>query len=374
VRLREAFALFRGQREFHVDVIGRRRVWFLLSGALLLLSLGGLFVRQLNLGIDFRGGAILQYENRTGVTADDVRETMARFDREDAVVQLVGGGEEIDIRTESLGEDRAALIGALARQAGVEPSDISVEDIGPRWGQQISAKALQGLLIFLAVVSLYITLRFEWKMAVGALAALLHDLTITAGFYALVGREVTPETVIAILTILGYSLYDTVVIFDKIKENAESQALVARETYSGAVNLSLNQVMMRSFNTSLATLFPIGTLLLFGGETLKDFAFALFIGVIVGAYSSIFVAAPVVAILKEREPRMARLRERAVQRGARPALRAVPSRDGGEEPEELEAVGAPVSSSGRSPAGTRPGGARRKAPGKKKPRSKKKRR
>ena len=373
MRLRDALALFRGQREFHLDVVGRRRTWFILSGALLLLSLVGLFVMRLNLGIDFRGGAILQYENRSGITADDIRETLGRFDREDAVIQLVGGGD-ITVRTESLGEDRTELLEALARQAGVEPSDISVEDIGPRWGRQISTKALQGLLIFLGLVTIYLSLRFEWKMAIGALVALLHDLTITAGVYALTGREVTPETVIAILTILGYSLYDTVVIFDKIKENTDSQALVARETYSGAVNLSLNQVMMRSFNTSLATLFPIGTLLLFGGDTLKDFAFALFVGVMVGAYSSIFVAAPVVAWLKEREPRLARLRERAVQRGARPTLRAVPAGDVEATEEELEAVGAPASrprpagpAGGRAPA-------RRKQAGKKKPRSKKKRR
>jgi preprotein translocase subunit SecF len=342
------------------------------SGALLLVALVGLFVRQLNLGIDFRGGAILQYENPAGVTADDVRATLARFDREDAVIQQVGDGE-INIRTESLGEDRAELLEALAEQASVEPSDISVEDIGPRWGQQISSKALQGLLIFLGVVSIYISLRFEWKMAIAALVALFHDLIITAGVYALTGREVTPETVIAILTILGYSLYDTVVIFDKIKENAESQALVARETYSGAVNLSLNQVMMRSFNTSLVTLFPIGTLLLFGGETLKDFAFALFVGVLVGAYSSIFVAAPLVALLKEREPRLARLRDRATQREARPALRAVPSPDRGEA-DDLETVGAPVSTAGRSQGRPRPSGSRRKAAPKKKPRSKRKRR
>jgi preprotein translocase subunit SecF len=373
VKLREAIALFRGQREFHLDVVGRRRRWFLLSGVMLLVSLVGLLVMQLNLGIDFRGGAILEYENRAGVTADDIRQTLARFDREDAVIQLVGGGE-VTVRTESLGEERTELLEALARQAGVEPSDISVEDIGPRWGQQISAKALQGFLIFLGVVSVYLSLRFEWKMAVAALAAMFHDLIITAGIYALTGREVTPETVIAILTILGYSLYDTVVIFDKIKENTESQALVARETYSGAVNLSLNQVMMRSFNTSLATLFPIGTLLLFGGDTLKDFAFALFVGVIVGAYSSIFVAAPIVAILKEREPRLARLRDRAVQRGARPALRALPGRDGGAAEEELEAVGAPVA----RPRPARTAGTstptRRKTSGRKKPRSKKKRR
>src|SRR5438874_2778493 len=154
-------------------------------------------------------------------------------------------------------------------------------------------------------------------MAIGAIAALVHDLIITAGIYALVGREVTPETVIAILTILGYSLYDDVVIFDKIKENTESVALVARDTYAGVVNLSLNQTLMRSVNTSLVVLLPIGSLLVFGGQTLKDFAFALFIGVASGTYSSIFVAAPVLALLKEREPRYQQARARAQVRGTR---------------------------------------------------------
>ncbi|MGH2682233.1 MAG: protein translocase subunit SecF [Actinomycetota bacterium] len=373
MRFRHAVELFRGQREFHLDIIGRRRIWFLLSGAFLVLSLGGLFLRGLNLGIDFRGGAIIEYENRTGVTADDVRDTLTRFDRE-AVIQVIGG-QDVSIRTETLGEDRAELLEALAEQAGIETADISVSDIGPRWGQQISQKALQGLLISLVVVSLYITLRFEWKMAAGALVAMVHDLAITAGVYALVGREITPETVIAILTILGYSLYDTVVIYDKIKENSESAALVARETYSGAVNLSLNQVLMRSVNTTLTTLFPIGTLLFLGGETLKNLAFALFVGMAIGAYSSIFVAAPVLAVLKEREPRLARVRERAAQRETRPALRAVPSPRSEQGGEQLEPVGAPLSAASPRPQGrSRPAGARRKAGGKKKSRSKKKRR
>jgi preprotein translocase subunit SecF len=197
-----------------------------------------------------------------------------------------------------------------------------VEDVGPKWGQQISVKALQGLIIFLVAVTIYISFRFEWKMAIGGLAALFHDLIITAGVYALFGLEVTPETVIAILTILGYSLYDTVVIFDKIKENTGSLALVARETYAGAVNISLNQVLMRSFNTTLTTLFPVGALMLFGGETLQSFAFALFIGLGLGAYSSVFVAAPIVAVLKEREPRLSEIRDRVTRRGDLAAVRA----------------------------------------------------
>ncbi|HEX9891188.1 MAG TPA: protein translocase subunit SecF [Actinomycetota bacterium] len=319
--VRSALSTFRGHRDFHLNLIGRRRLWFSISAVLIVISVAGLLIRQLNLGIDFRGGTLLEYANERGVTTDQVRVTLARFGHEDAVVQIVDQ-DQISVRTGTLGDRRGEVTEALAIQAGIPASGISAQIIGPKWGQQISEKALQGLIIFLIVVSIYIAFRFEWKMAAAAIVALFHDLTITAGVYALVGREVTPETVIAILTILGYSLYDTVVIFDKIKENAESQALVTREGYSGTVNLSLNQVFMRSVNTSITTLLPIGTLLFFGGDTLKNFAFALFVGVAVGTYSSIFVAAPVLAVLKEREPRMQQIRQRVTAR--RPALAAVP--------------------------------------------------
>jgi preprotein translocase subunit SecF len=370
VKFRDAVALFRGQRDFHLDIIGKRRWWFMLSAFLLLISAGGLFLRELNLGIDFEGGALIEYENRAGVTVQEVQETMAQFDRADAIVQIVDG-REVSIRTESLGDQRSAILDTLAEDAGIATSDINVQDVGPRWGAQISRKALQGLFIFLVVVSIYVWLRFEWKMSVAALIAMFHDLIITAGVYALVGREVTPETVIAILTILGYSLYDTVVIFDKIKENAESLSLVSKETYSGTVNLSLNQVMMRSVNTSLVTLLPIGALLLFGGDTLKNFAFALFVGLALGAYSSIFVAAPVVAVLKEREPRMAQIRTRAVQRERpRPALQAVPTAEAAEGEPELQAVAAQGRSPGSGPR--RQAAPRRK--GRKRPRSGKRKR
>jgi len=214
---------------------------------------------------------------------------------------------------------------ALADEGGISVEEINEQDVGPTWGSTISRKAIISLIVFLVLVTLYITLRFEVKMAAGALIALGHDVIITAGTFALVGREVSPETVIAILTILGFSLYDTVVIYDKVKENTELAAVVARDTYSGVVNASLNQVFMRSVNTSLVVLLPIGALLLFGGQTLKDFAFALFVGVAIGAYSSIFVAAPILAVLKEREPRYEQIRARAQARAARPGLRAVPS-------------------------------------------------
>ncbi len=226
--------------------------------------------------------------------------------------------------TTSTSRETVLLLNALAKEAGIQPEEISVTDVGPTWGGTISRKALIGLIVFLLLVSVYISLRFEPKMAISALVAVGHDLIITAGVFALTGREVSPETVVAILTILGYSLYDTVVIFDKIKENTESVALVSRETYSGVVDISLNQTLMRSVNTSLVVLLPIGALLLFGGETLKDFAFALFVGVAAGTYSSIFVASPLLALLKEREPRYQQIRAR-VESKVRPPLRVVGS-------------------------------------------------
>jgi len=272
------------------------------------------------------------------------------------------------------------LKAALARRAGISVNDINGQEVSATWGSTISRKALVALIVFLLLVSVYIALRFEWKMAAGALVALAHDLIITAGIYALVGREVTPETVIAILTILGYSLYDTVVIFDKVKENTETASLVAREGYSNVVNMSLNQTLMRSVNTSLVVLFPIGALLLFGGATLKDFAFALFIGVASGTYSSIFIAAPALALLKEQEPRYQSIRARAEARTARPGLRAVPAGRGlREDRRELEPAGVSARpgeertpASGATPAGTRTrsGGQKKK----KKPQGKPKRR
>ncbi|HEX9824027.1 MAG TPA: protein translocase subunit SecF [Actinomycetota bacterium] len=360
MNLRKAIGHFRGHEEFHVDFIGRRRIWFALSAALLLLSLIGLFVLQLNFGIDFEGGALLEYDNREGVSAEDVRGVLSDFGRDDAIVQLVEDGERISIRTESLGDERTEMVKALSDLTGDPTPDLTV--IGPKWGEQISKKALQGLLIFLLVVTLYITFRFEWKMAIAAIVALFHDLVITAGVYALVGREVTPETVIAILTILGYSLYDTVVIFDKVKENSESATLVAREGYGGMVNLSLNHVLMRSVNTSLTVLLPVTALLFLGGETLKDFAFALLVGVGVGTYSSIFVAAPVLAVLKGREQRFAQIQARSDRRSERAPARA-------EASEELQPASRRASATTTLPT---PAGVPRARKPKKKPRAKRK--
>ena len=366
--LRTAVATFRGQRVPAFRIIEHRKRWVVLSGLIIVLSLTGLFVRHLNLSIDFKGGALIEYEDKSGVSADAVRGTMGEFDRGDAEVQVVNG-TDVSIRTRSLNTmrdtQREALFDALAKQGGVTADDINVQDVGPTWGSQISRKMVQALVVFLVLVTVYISFRFEWKMAIAAQTTLVHDVLITAGVYALVGREVTPNTVIAILTILGYSLYDTVVIFDKVKENTESTALVAANGYSGVVNMSLNQTLMRSVNTSLVVLLPILSLLLFGGDTLKDFAFALFVGVVSGTYSSIFVAAPLLAFLKEREPRYRLTRAKAGARSARAASKR-PASKAEPEPAAVAAVGARASN--------RPQASRPKKKKKKKPAAKRRRR
>jgi preprotein translocase subunit SecF len=321
VNLRTAIDTYRGHTIPHLPIVERQNTWFAFSGVLIALSLVGLLFVQLNLSIDFKGGTQLSYPLRIPVTAEDITALLAENGHGDAEVQIVNG-DEVKARTGALTRaEREPLLAALAEQAGVSPDEISDEVIGPTWGAEISRKALIGLAVVLVAISLYIAIRFEPKMAAGAMAALLHDVVITGGIYALVGREVTPETVIAILTILGFSLYDTVVIYDKIKENTEAPALLTRYGYAGVVNLSLNQVLMRSVNTSLVVLLPILSLLFFGGETLKDFAFAMFIGVAIGAYSSIFIAAPVLVLLKQREPRYQDLEARRQTRELRAAAK-----------------------------------------------------
>jgi preprotein translocase subunit SecF len=341
--LASAFDTFRGYRTPTFDIVQRRRTWFLLSGAVLALAVIGLLFRGLNYSIDFTGGSLIQYPIASGVTVEDVRTVLARepFERGAAEIQIVGG-DRVSIRTTAItdlsAEERAQLVDALAEQAGIAPDDVSTQVVGPTWGEQITRQAVIGLAIVLIAIAIYVTFRFEWKMAVGALVAMVHDVVITAGVYALTGRQVSPPTVIAILTILGFSLYDTVVIYDKVKENTESPAFLAKDTYEGVANLSMNQVLMRSVNTSLVVVLPVLSLLLFGGETLKDFAFAMLVGVITGAYSSIFVAVPILVILKEREPRYRQHRARLEGRVGERRLRAVPPPAA--EPSEPAAVGA----------------------------------
>jgi preprotein translocase subunit SecF len=340
-----ASRLYHGETSY--DIVGRRRLWFTISGVLVLISLVSLVVPGLNFGIDFKGGAVFRVQPTHAVTEAQVRGAfgpVAEFVQvtEDNPVQVI-------VQTEVVPQPEVARIRTeLAKVAGVQVNAVSTSTVGSKWGSTVSRKAVIALLAFLVAVTLYVSLRMEFKMAVAALVALLHDLIITAGIYALARFEVTPATVIALLTILGYSLYDTVVVFDKVRENTGSLTAMSRTTYSQATNLAVNQTMMRSLNTSLASLLPILGLLLvgsylLGAETLKDLALALFVGVAAGAYSSIFIAPPLVAMWKEKEPRYAQLRARverlatqgpAAERPERPVRAAAGSarRTGGPAP------------------------------------------
>jgi preprotein translocase subunit SecF len=208
----------------------------------------------------------------------------------------------------------------LARLARTNATAVSVNDVGPSWGKDVTNKARTSLIVFFVIITAYISFRFEWKMAVAALAAVVHDILVTVGVYSISRFEVTPATVVAFLTILGYSLYDTIVVFDRVQENARGLSTQRRMTYTDTVNLSMNQVLMRSLNTSLVAILPILSVLLvgagvLGATTLKDFGLALLVGLITGAYSSIFIAAPLLALLKEREPQYANIRQRVQSKG-----------------------------------------------------------
>ena len=314
---RHAIDTYRGHTIPHFRLIELRKRWFVLSGIVIALSLVGLFARGLNFSIDFKGGSQVTYTMHKAVTVPEILALLSKIGRGDSQVQIVNG-TQVQVRTGAFANtaetDKVAQ--ALATQAGINRADVNTTSFSATWGSEISSKALKGLVLVLLAIGLYIAMRFEIKMAAGAMIALVHDLIITIGVYALVGREVTPATVIAVLTILGFSLYDTVVIYDKIQENTESSAQLARLGYVGVVDRSLNQVLMRSVNTSLVVLLPILSLLLFGGTTLKDFAFAMFVGVTTGAYSSIFIAAPVLSMIKEREPKIRQMEDRRLRRGA----------------------------------------------------------
>lgn len=290
------------------------RIGAVISALLLLVSVGALLGRGLNLGIDFEGGTSWEVE-APDVSVGDTRDALGDTEATGAKIQIVGG-DTIRVQSEPSDDNaRDAVTATLAELAGVDSAEVSVSTVGPTWGDEISEKAQRALVFFFIIVSAYIAIRLEWKMAVGALAAVVHDLVITVGVYALFQFEVTPATVIAILTILGYSLYDTIVVYDKVKTNADNPAVAQKMPYTDLMSLSLNQVLMRSLNTTITSLLPVlamllvGSLLL-GAVTLQEFAVALTVGLLLGAYSSIFVATPLVAILKEREPHYRSLRGR----------------------------------------------------------------
>ena len=306
--------------ETHFDFVGRRRWWFGLSAVLMLISALALGLRGLNLSVDFVGGSLIESDNPAGASVTDVRNALTAMGLEGAKVQLIGDGSGIRVQTAELTpetEDR--MVAAVAEVIGVDDLDqISRQTVGPTFGRSVTESAVRALVVFLVVVSLFIWWRLEWRMAAAAIIELFPDLVLAAGIYALTGFEVTPATIIAILTILGYSLYDTVVVFDKIKENIAERG--EQHTMSALVNMSVNQVLMRSVNTSLTTLLPVGSLLfvgsyLLGAATLREFALALFIGIAAGTYSSIFLGAELVAIWKEREEHWQRVRRRLGRKG-----------------------------------------------------------
>ena len=305
--------------ETNIDFVGKAPRWFALSGVIILLGLISLFVNGLNFGIDFRGGTAWEIPN-ADVSVEEARAAVSELGLGDSTIQLLGG-ETLRVQGEPEGEVTVAAVrDELAELAGVRPDQVSISEIGPSWGDAITEKAQRALLFFFIAVALYISLRFEWKMALTALIGLIHDMLVTIGIYSISGFEVTPTTVIAFLTIMGFSLYDNVVVFDKIDENTRGLAASGRLTYAATVNLSTNQMLMRSLNTSLVAILPIlsvlvvGALIL-GATTLQDFGLSMLIGLTSGVYSSLFIASPLLAWMKEREPRYASIRRRLSSRG-----------------------------------------------------------
>ena len=319
--------LYHGETE--IDFIGRWKLWFAISGVVIVLGMAAFGLRGgLNLGIDFTGGNVWQIPSN-GQSVSDAEDALADIGINDTKIQTVGG--DLRVQTSSFDGTEAAqarkeqeVVSVLAEISGTTATQVEQDQntVGPTWGSEISQKAIRALVIFLVAISIYITLRFELKMAVGTLAALIHDLLVVIGAYAILQLPVTPATVIAILTILGFSIYDGIVVFDRVDENTRLLSAGARMTYTEMTNVSLNQVLMRSLNTQITALLPIISVLIvgsviLGATTLQEFGLALFLGQLSGAYSSIFIASPVLALLKEREPRYQALRKRLAERESR---------------------------------------------------------
>lgn len=304
--------VYRG--ETTVDFYGKRRGAFVVSGVFLIATVVILIVSGLNLGIDFRGGVAWEAPATAEMTESSAREVLAAngVDATNAKIQRLSGstGDRIRVQVGAQTEDtRVAVQTALAERAAVDVGEVSVAEVSSSWGRSITNKAIRALIVFFVLVSIFITWRFEWKMALAAFAAMAHDVLLTVGVYAMLRFEVTPATVVAFLTILGYSLYDTVVIFDRVRENIDRFA-TSRVSIGNIINVSSNQVIARSLNTTITSGLPVVSLLvvgslIMGATSLQEFAIALLIGMVAGTYSSIFVAGPLLAVLKNREPKYA---------------------------------------------------------------------
>ncbi len=329
--------LYQGEVSF--DFVGRRKVWYSISGIIVLVAAIGLAM-GLHLGIEFKGGSVYTV-TKPGLTVTQARDVANKITGDtNSLVQSTDKTIKIQVSSD-VKVDSVTFIKELSTDLGVTSDKINAQVVGPSWGHEISQKALTGLIIFMVLVTIYLAIAFEWRMAIAALVALIHDLLITIGVYALVGFEVTPGTVIGFLTILGYSLYDTVVVFDTVKENAKGITKQNKLTFSEAANAGLNQTLVRSINTTVVALLPVAALLFIGGGllgagTLNDISLALFIGLAAGAYSSICVATPLYAQLKEATPEMRALAKRVAQRRAADAKAAAEAPEGTSAEDESE--------------------------------------
>ena len=305
--------LYTGKRS--IDFIGRQKQWYAFSAVLIALALVGLFARGLNFGIEFRGGSEYRLTSVTNTAGyeERARSAIAEAGIPGNVLATVIGGTTVRVQTEAANEKNEAAKAALAKTFGVDEKTVSASLIGPSWGESVSQKAIQALIVFLLLVALVMAIYFRtWKMALSGLVALIHDLVVTIGIYALFGFEITPSSMIGFLTILGYSLYDTVVVLDKVRENTAEALGSRRQSYAQAANLAVNQTLVRSINTTVVALLPIFAILVvgftkLGPGTLLDLSLALFVGIAVGAYSSIFIATPLLVDLRRNEPTLVEL-------------------------------------------------------------------
>lgn len=321
-------ALYTGERSF--DFVGNRVRWYVIGASIVVLAIVLTILRGgFTFGIEFRGGSEFRISAPASLseqTAIDTVTSVAGVTSNPRV--SIVGGDSVRVQTEQLTDQQTTeLRGDLADAYAVDVEAVTASFIGATWGQDITRQALIGLFVFLVLVSLVMALYFRtWKMSIAALTALAHDLILTAGVYGVLGYEITPAAVIGLLTILGYSLYDTVVVFDKVRENTSQDGEESRRTFAESVNLAVNQTLVRSINTSVVAVLPVGSILfigsvLLGAGTLRDIALALFIGMIAGTYSSIFIAAPLYVHLRENEPENKKQGRRV--REARPASGAV---------------------------------------------------
>ena len=315
-----------------VDFVGRRKIWFSISAIIIVFGMGSLAIRGFNLGIDFKGGSswevLAPHTSITNMTSAVQKAGLTN----PSVEKLGSDTYQVTANINSLSQNQQLIVtnnvvAAMAKVAGTSNNQVSTSNVGPTWGGQITNKAIEALIVFFIAVVAYISIRFEPKMAVAAFIAMVHDLLVTVGVFSLFGFQITPDTVIAVLTILGYSLYDTVVVFDRVRDNTQGVLKGGDLTYSEMVNLSMNQTLARSINTSLVAILPVLSVLLIGADllgatTLQNYGLALFVGLMSGAYSSIFIAAPILAWLKEREPRYRELAARVNQRSERQTLTA----------------------------------------------------